>query len=160
MPNQAPLVIGDEPYPQYSVTDREFIKLGLTISQGHIYTLDAAGRMIVPVSASGVADLTLGAIQAKADVTVAPIAEDTDEVQVLAGRSRILLLAPAGLVPKQKVDLASSGSTTDADKCKAAASPEGDGFLGRIFEIYTKGTDGVKKQVTANDDLVVIDLEA
>ena len=158
MPDQAPLNIGDVPYPNYSVTDSQYIKNGLAITKGHIFTQDAAGRLIIPISTSGVADLTKGAFQAKADV-VAPTAEDTDKVQVLKQRSRIILLAPAGLVDGQEVELASSGSTTDPDKVKAAASPRTNGYLGRIFEIYTKGTDGVRKQVTADDDLVVVDLE-
>ena len=158
MPDQAPLSIGDVPYPNYSVTDSQYIKNALAITKGNIHTLDAAGRLIVPVSTTGVADLTKGAFQAKADA-VAPTAEDTDKVQVLKQRSRILLLAPAGLVDGQEVELASTGSTTDPDKCKAAASPRTKGYLGKIFEIYSKGTDGVRKQVTADDDLVVIDLE-
>lgn len=159
MPNETPLTIGDEPYPNYSVTDREYIKQSLAIIKGNIYTLDTAGRMIVPPASTGAANLSRGAIQAKADA-LAPAAEDTDEVQVLKRGSRILLLAPAGLVPNQEVELAASGSTPDPDKCKASVSPHGLGYLGRIFEIYTKGTDGAKKQVTADDDLVVIDLEA
>lgn len=159
MPVESPLVIGDEPYPELSETDRNVIKNALAITKGHIYTPDAEGRLIVPLSTSGVADLTRGAMQAKVSAT-APSAEDTDLVQVLKARSRILLKADASLVPGQEVELKSSSSTTTADKCMAAVSPRTKGYLGRIFEIYTKGTDGVKKQKTSDGDLVVIDLEA
>lgn len=158
MPNQVPLNIGSVPYPQYSFVRTDVIKISVAITKGNIYTLDAEGRLIVPVSTSSVADLTKGAFQALADVT-APAAEDTDKVQGMIGGSYIVLKAPANLVVGQEVELGSSSSTTDQDKCKASASPRTKGFLGRIKEIYTKGTDGAIKQKTADDDLVIIELE-
>lgn len=158
MPNQTPLGIGDEPYPNYNVTDSEFIKDALAISKGFIYTLDAAGRLIVPITTTSVADLTRGAFQAKV-AAVAPSAEDTDEVQVLKQRSRIILKLPASLVPGEEVELKAVTSTTTQDKVQKAIAPRNKGYLGRIFEIYSEGADGAKKQVSADNDLGVIDLE-
>ena len=158
MPNQTPLLIGDEPYPNYNVTDREIIKDALAITKGFIYTPDAEGRLIVPITTSSVADLTRGAVQAKVDAS-APTAEDTDEVQIFKVRSRIILKAPAGLVKNEEVELKAVTSTTTQDKVQKAIAPRNKGYLGRIFEIYTEGTDGAVKQKTADNDLVVIDLE-
>lgn len=158
MPSETPLTIGDVPYPQYSRVTSEFIKNALAITKGFIYTKDSAGRLIVPITTSSVADLTLGIYQAMADAT-APSAEDTDQVQCLNPGSRIILKADASLVVGQSVDLKAVTSTTTQDKVMAGVSPDGKGHLGRIFEIYTKGTDGVKKQVTADNDLVVVEVE-
>lgn len=157
MPIESPLTIGDVPYPQYAVVLTKIIKNALAITKGHIYTPDAEGRLLVPVSTTSVADLTRGAFQAMADAA-APSAEDTDSVQCLTKRSRIILKANANLVVGQEVDLKSSNSTTTADKCMAAVSPHGKGYLGKIMEIYTKGTDGAIKPKTADNDLVIIDL--
>jgi len=156
MPNVLPLSIGDLPYPNRSVVDTEIIKNALAIAKGKIYTLDAAGRLIAPVTTSSVADLTKGKVQALDDAT-APTAEDTDSVQVAKVGSRIILKADPNLVPGQDVDLKAVTSTTTADKCMAAVSPHGKGYLGKIFEIYSEGTDQARKQVTADGDLVVID---
>jgi hypothetical protein len=111
MPVESPLTIGDVPYPQYAVVLTKIIKDALAITKGRIYTPDAEGRLIVPVSTTGVADLTKGAFQAMADAP-APSAEDTDSVQCLAQKSRIILKADANLVVGQEVELKSSGSTT------------------------------------------------
>jgi hypothetical protein len=159
MPNTTPLGIGDVPYDQHSTTKTNVIKQSVAITKGYIYTPDGEGRLIVPVSTTSVADLTKGIFQARESVT-APSAEDADKVQGLVPKSRIILKGAANLVEGQEVELSSSGSTTTQDKCMAAASPRTKGFLGRIFEIYTKNTDGTNKQKTADNDLVVIELEA
>ena len=158
MPVETPLVPGDVPYPQYSVTDSEFVKQAVAIVKGEIYTIDAAGRLIAVTGTGAVADLSAGAVQAR-DALAAPAAEDTDEVQVLKRRSRILMKADANLVPGNLVNLKCVGGTVTPDKVQAAASPKDDGYLGTIYGIYTLGTNGAKKQVTADDDLVEVDLE-
>lgn len=159
MPAESPLGIGDIPYSQYSRITKNFIKNGVAGTKGDIFTLDAAGRLIKPVTTTSVADLTKGARQAMATFTD-PGAEDTNDVQVLSAGSRILIKADANLVPGQEVELKAVTSTTTPDKVMAGVAPRSKGFLGRIFEIYTKGTDGAVKQVTADNDLVVVELEA
>jgi hypothetical protein len=155
----SPLGIGDKPYPQDLKVKQKYITLGLAISKGLIYTSDVNGRLIVPISTTGVADLSLGIFQA-ADVAPAPVANDTDTVQTFTNKSRIILKAPAGLVEGQDVELSSSGSVTTQDTCMAAVFPRTKGFLGRIFEIYTKNTNGSIKEITALNDLVVIEVGA
>lgn len=159
MPVETPLVPGDIPFPQYATVDSEFLKISVAAVKGNVMTLDAAGRLIAVVGSVAIADLSRGAFQAM-DALAAPAAEDTDEVQVLKQRSRIILKAPVNLSPGDEVELACAAGVVDPDKCQlAAVAGRTDGYLGRIFQIYTLGTDGVKKQFTADDDLVIIDLE-
>lgn len=148
--------IGDLVYPQYAEVSSHFIKNALAITKGNIYTKDANGRLIVPVSTSGVADLTKGIYQAAASAS-APSAEDTDRVQCYEPGSYILIKADANLVEGQEVELKSSGVTTTADKVMAAVSPHTKGFIGTIKEIYALKADGItRKQVTADNDLVIV----
>lgn len=159
MPKESPLGIGDVPYPQYSRVSSHVIKQAVAIIKGNIYTKDAEGRLIVPVTTTGVSDLTKGVFQAMADAS-APSAEDTDSVQCLGAGSRIIITGAADLVVGQEVELNNDGTaTTDPDKVKAATAPRNKGFIGRISEIYTKGTDGAIKQKTADNDLVVVEVE-
>jgi len=158
MPVQVPLVVGDNPYPQHAYVDREFIKNAVAVTKGNIMTLDAAGRLIAVVGAVAIADLTRGAMQALVTVA-APTAEDTDEVQVLKQRSRIILKANVNLSPGDGVELLTVAGTVTPDKVALSVSPRSNGYLGKIFQILTQGVDGVKKQFTADNDLVIVDLE-
>ncbi|MBL4817999.1 MAG: hypothetical protein JKY15_02030 [Deltaproteobacteria bacterium] len=157
MPSVQPLGIGDLPYDQFQNIDTEIIKDALAITKGKIYTPDAQGRLIAPITTTSVADLSRGIMQAISDAP-APIAEDTDKVQVAKVGSRIILKADASLTVGQAVDLKAVTATTTADKVMAGVSPNGKGHLGRIFEIYSEGTDQAEKKVTADGDLVVIDV--
>ena len=160
MPVETPQVPGDIPFPQYSVTDSEFLKNAVPSTKGNIMTLDAAGRLIAVVGAVAIADLTRGGMQATV-TRVAPTAEDTDEIQLLKQRSRIILKADVNLSPGDEVELKCVAGVVTPDKVQlAAVAGRTDGYLGRIFQVYTLGTDGVKKQFTADDDLVIVDLEA
>jgi len=159
MPVETPLVPGDIPFPQYSTTDSEFLKNAVPSTKGEIMTLDAAGRLIAVVGAGVIADLRRGAFQAQV-TRVAPTAEDTDEIQVLKQRSRIVLKANVNLSPGDAVEPLTVGGVVTPDKVQVApAGTHTQGFLGRIFQIYTLGTDGIKKQFTADDDLVIVDME-
>lgn len=157
MPNQQPLTIGDIPYPQYlRMTTPGPIKESVAITKGYIYTPDAEGRLIVPVSTSGVADLSNGAFQA-ADNAPAPADEDTDHVQCLSPGSRIIMVATEGLTVGSEVELESSGSTTTQNGVMAATYPRSKGFLGKIFEILPPTTGGAPVQVTTGGELVVVE---
>jgi len=159
MPVETPLVPGDNGWPQYNVTDSEFIKNAVLPVKGSIMTLDAAGRLIAVVGAAAIADLTRGAFQPVDAPDAAPTAEDTDEVQVFKQRSRILLKANVNLSPGDRVELLTVGGVVTPDKVAASASPMTDGYIGHIFQIYTLGTDGIKKQFSADNDLVWVDVE-
>lgn len=160
MPVETPLVPGDNGWPQYNVTDSEFIKDAVLPVKGSIMTLDAAGRLIAVVGAAAIADLSRGAFQPQDAPDAAPSAEDTDEVQVFKQRSRILLKANVNLSPGDEVELKCAAGVVTPDKVQlGAVAARTDGYLGRIFQIYTLGTDGIKKQFTADDDLVWVDLE-
>ena len=159
MPVETPQVPGDIPFPQYSVTDSEFLKNAVPSTKGEIMTLDAAGRLIAVTGAVAIADLTRGAMQATV-TRVAPTAEDTDEIQVLKHVSRIILKANINLSPGDPVELLTVAGVVTPDKVALSVSPRSDGYLGKIFQVYTLGTNGVKKQFTADDDLVIVTLEA
>jgi len=161
MPNSTPLTLGDVVMPNRISVRSLFIKAnGPTITKGLIYTADANGRLIVPVAASSIADLTGGVFQAMETPANATTVEDTDSVQVLQPQSRILLKAQSTLSVGDEVELYCSGATTPVqDTCVAATQPKTKGYLGRITQIYTQ-SGGVDKKVTATNDLVVVDLGA
>lgn len=158
MPVQTPLAPGDPPFHQYLRVDSEFLKNAVPSTKGNIMTLDAAGRLIAVTGAAAIADLTRGAFQAMV-TRAAPTAEDTDEIQVIKQGSRIILKANVNLSPGDRVELKCVAGVVTPDKVQLAASPQTDGYIGKIFQVYTLGTDGVKKQFTADDDLVIVDLE-
>lgn len=159
MPVETPLVAGDIPFPQYAVVDSEFIKNAVAVTKGHIMTLDAAGRLIAVTGAAAIAALNRGAMQVMA-TRAAPTAEDTDEVQVLKRGSRIIMKADVNLSPGDRVELKCVTGTVTPDKVQLAPTgAKTQGYLGTIFQVYTLGTDGAKKQFTADDDLVIVELE-
>lgn len=149
MANLNPLVTGDVPYPQYSVTVTQEIDAGVTILKGVIYTKNAAGELVVSTG-----DLKRGIYQARETPFVNVPALAGDEVQVLAPRSRILMVDSAGgLVEGDLVD-----NTTNTDQVVVAAVSTAINFIGRVFEIYTKDeTTGSKKKVALADDLVIVE---
>lgn len=146
MPNFTPLEPGDIPYPQYSVTTTEEIAVGVTILKGVIYTKNATGELIVATS-----DFANGLFQAVATPVVAPaLAGDT--VQVLGPRTRMMFTTQsAGLVTGDDV-IAVLDSTDVVFGVKTSAL-----YLGKIFEIYSVGADGIKKKVTEIGDKIVVE---
>ncbi len=148
MPNLNPLVTGDVPYPQYSVTVTQEIDAGVTILKGVIYTKNTDGELVV----SG-GDLTKGIYQARETPTVNVPALAGDAVQVLSPRSRILMVdSVGGLVEGDLVD-----NTTDTDEVTAATTTIANSFVGRVFEVYTKDAQGTKKKVASAGDLVIVE---
>jgi len=144
MPNLNPLLPGDTPYPQYSVTITQKTT-AIQITKGVLYTKDAAGRLIVPTTT-----LETGLFQSK--VTPSAVSAVDDGVQVLAPRSRILLQdIVGGLVEGDDVLL-----TVGTDQCVTGAKTSLL-YIGKVIEIYTKDTNGNKKQVTAANDYVIVD---
>lgn len=148
MPNLNPLVTGDVPFPQYSVTTTQQIKAGVTITKGVIYTKDAFGELVVSTG-----NLTKGIFQARETPTVNVPALQGDEVQVLGPRSRMLLLDTVGnLVEGDNVD-----NPTNTDRANVALVTTGTNYIGRVFEIYTKDANGTKKILSEIGDLVVVE---
>lgn len=128
----------------------------IPITFGLIYTTDTAGRLIVPVAASSSAILTKGVLQAQATTFDG---DGNTRVQVATPPSRIILKADAGLKKNDMVQLFTpTPTTTNQEKVKAGSVIYDTGHLGRIFEIETHNADGSVKEVTIDNDLVVIDL--
>ena len=146
MPDLNPMVSGDVPYPQYSVTTTEEIEDGVTISKGVVYTKNAAGNLIV-VTAS-VAD---GFFQAKATPETVP-AVTGDKVQVLGPRTRMIFTTQAaGLAVGNDVIIVPDTTNVIAG---AKTSPL---YVGKIFEIYTRNSDSTKKKLTEVGDRVIVE---
>ena len=148
MPNINPKTIGDITYSQepfWRVTTLP-IKISVPVVKGKLMTIDAAGRLIAITGTT----VTNGIFQPLADV-VAPTAEDTDFVQVVTMGSRILQKAPSGVTVGNPVNItASHDKIIKGGRADLAR-------LGTVFEIYTRDTNSTKKQVTADDDLVIIE---
>jgi len=141
-----PMVPGDVPYPQYSVTTTEEIFAGVTIVKGVIYTKNATGELIV---ATG--DFNDGLFQAKAAPEIVPaVAGDT--VQVLGPRTRMIFTTTeAGLIVGE--DVIAVANTTGV----IGGLESSDLYLGKIFEIYTRNTDSTRKKITDVGDRVVVE---
>lgn len=150
-----PHELGDAVYPQYLTVGHQKIKTGVEIIKGNIYTVDDDGLIINPTATSGIADLSKGIHQAMVSVLASD--DSTSTAQFIEVRSRVLLKGTVGLVKGQIVQLAASDVTVTADKCQNTAVSSVKGYLGRIFEIYTKdGND--EKTVTVDNDYVIIDM--
>lgn len=147
MPNLNPLETGDVPYPQYSVTTTQTIDDGEVITKGIIYTKDSLGDLIEVIGT-----LAKGIYQSRVTPTVNIPALEGDTVQVLGPRSRILMVDSAGgLVEGEDVN-----NTPNTDEVVTGAKAS-DLYLGKVFEVYTKDTQGTKKKVAAAGDLVIIE---
>ena len=147
MPVLNPMVAGDVPYPQYSVTTTEPISDTLVILKGVVYTKDAAGRLIVVTTT-----LDNGLYQAKATPLAAAVVANNDEVQCLGPRTRMIFDdTVGGLVPGEDV-IAVANTTNVVTGAKTSAL-----YLGKVFEIYTRNTDSTKKIVSVATDKVVVE---
>ena len=147
MPILNPMVAGDVPYPQYSVTTTENISNTLVILKGVVYTKDAAGRLIVVTTT-----FDNGLYQAKATPVAAAIVANDDKVQALGPRTRMIFDdTVGGLVPGEDV-IAVANTTNVITGAKTSAL-----YLGKVFEIYTRNTDSTKKIVSAANDKVVVE---
>ena len=147
MPILNPMVAGDVPYPQYSVTTTEPISDQLVILKGVVYTKDAAGLLIVVA-----ATLDNGIYQAKATPLLPAVLADGDEVQTLGPRTRMIFDdAVGGLVPGEDVIVV-------ADTTNIVTGPKTSAlYIGKVFEIYTRNTDSTKKIVSVSGDKIVVE---
>lgn len=141
-----PMVPGDVPYPQYSVTTTEEINATVTILKGVIYTKNAAGNLVVAGT-----DLSNGIFQAAATPEIAP-AVDGDEVQVLGPRTRMIFDDTVGSLVVGEDVITSPNTTNVVSGAKTATN-----YIGKVFEIYTRNTDSTKKKVTVSGDKVIVE---
>ncbi len=147
MPNLNPLVPGDVPYPQYSVTTTKPISAALQILKGRLYHPDASGDLVAPVGS-----LNAGIFQARETPDAQSGAAGEDSVQVLSPRSRMIFTTQTVglLVGQDVIYVVASTDVTNGSKSS-------DLHVGRIFEIYTKDADGNDKKITEMGDSVVVE---
>lgn len=142
-----PMVPGDVPYPQYSVTTTEPISDTLQITKGIVYTKDAAGRLIVVAGT-----LDNGIFQAKATPLLPAVVADNDSVQCLGPRTRMIFTDAVGsLVPGEDV-LVVANTPNIVTGVKSSGL-----YIGKVFEIYTRNTDSSKKIVSESGDRVIVE---
>ena len=142
-----PMVAGDVPYPQYSVTITRPISDTLQITKGIVYTSDAAGRLIVVTTT-----LENGIFQAKATPLLPAVVANDDAVQVLTPRTRMIFDdAVGGLVPGEDV-LVVANTTNIVTGLKSSIL-----YIGKVFEIYTRNTDSTRKLVSVVDDKIIVE---
>lgn len=142
-----PMVPGDVPFPQYSVTTTEDISAALQINKGELYQPDAAGNLI-EVAAS----LADGFFQAKATpVGVSGLAGE-DSVQVLGPRTRMIFTTTEANLSKGNDVIYVVGGTNVVGGVKTSVL-----YVGKIFEIYTRNADSTEKKLTEVGDRVVVE---
>lgn len=147
MPNLNPMVAGDVPFDQYSVTITEPISDTLQIIKGRVYTKDAAGRLIVVTTT-----LDQGIFQAKATPLLPAVVANDDKVQVLSPRTRMIFDdAVGGLVTGEDV-IVVANTTNIVTGAKTSAL-----YIGKVFEIYTRNTDSTRKIVSVSGDKIVVE---
>lgn len=147
MPILNPMVPGDVPYPQYSVTTTEEIEAGITIVKGRIFTKNGTTGELIAVTT----EFVHGLFQAKATPEVVP-AVAGDKVQVLGPRTRMIFDADSTplVVGEDVVFIASTERVTSGAKTDAL-------YIGKVFEIYTRNPDGTRKKVAQVNDRVVVE---
>ena len=139
-----PMVAGDVPYPQYSVTTSPNTT-AIQYTKGRVYTKDAAGRLIIVA-----ATLDNGIYQARATPTAVSAVDD--ELQCLGPRTRMIFDDTVGsLVPGEDVIVVANTSNVVTGAKTSAL------YIGKVFEIYTRNTDSSKKIVSAANDKVVVE---
>jgi len=147
MANLNPMVAGDVPYPQYSVTTTEPISDTLVILKGVVYTKDAAGRLIVVTTT-----LEKGIFQAKATPLLPAVVANDDKVQVLGPRTRMIFNdTVGGLVAGEDV-IVVANTTNIISGLKSSIL-----YIGKVFEIYTRNTDSSKKIFSESGDQVIVE---
>ncbi len=146
MPVLNPMVAGDMPYPQYSVTVTEQISDTLVILKGVVYT-KAAGRLIVVTTT-----LSKGIFQAKATPLAAAVVANEDAVQCLTPRTRMIFDDAVGglVVGEDVIVVANTTNVVTGSKTSAL-------YIGKVFEIYTRNTDATRKIVSVATDKVVVE---
>jgi len=142
-----PMVPGDVPYPQYSVTTTEDISAALQIDKGRLYQPDASGDLIAV--ASSLAD---GFFQAKSTPIAVSGAAGEDSVQVLGPRTRMIFTTTEAGLSKGNDVIYVVGGTVVVGGAKTSIL-----YVGKIFEVYTKNADSTKKKLTEVGDRVVVE---
>lgn len=153
---------GDDVYEQFTL--RKTFELAATVAgvKGNLFTMNAAGRLVAITASGGVVDLSNGVFQAAAPRAARATIDTGDSGPTVQAHMRggwILIKGAASLLPGMRVVPSASGATVDDAKVmKAPASTDPLNILGTIYEIITKGTTDQFKLVSADNDLVVVQL--
>jgi len=146
-----PMVPGDVPYPQYSVTETLELGAGGIFVKGQIHTLNATGHLTTTTPTT----FALGLYQNAADFDNTGFATGDNSLQVLSPRTRIIVIAEDA-TPVIGSDVIFDNNDTDGAHVVAGLKSN-ILHIGRVFEIYTRNADGTRKRVPAADDRIVVE---
>lgn len=146
-----PMVPGDVPYPQYSVTQTLELAGGDTFVKGALYLPDTNGRLVD--GAPG--NLDNGLYQATADADNTAASDGENSLQILSPRTRMLFIADDDdLVVGSDVIFTTNESDGAHVDIGAKTSVL---YVGKVFEIYTRNSDSSRKYVSSTGDRVVVE---
>ena len=146
-----PMVPGDVPYPQYSVTQTLELAGGDIFVKGALYSPNGNGRL-VDGDPSNFDD---GLYQSAADADNSLASDGENSLQVLSPRTRMLFIADdADLVVGS--DVIFTTNETDGAHIDIGAKTS-ILYVGKVFEIYTRNSDSTRKYVSATGDRVIVE---
>ena len=146
-----PMVPGDVPYPQYSVTQTLELAGGDTFVKGALYVPDGNGRLVD----GDPSNFDNGLYQAAADADNSLASDGENSLQVLSPRTRMLFIADdADLVVGS--DVIFTTNETDGAHIDIGAKTS-ILYVGKVFEIYTRNSDSTRKYVSATGDRVIVE---
>jgi len=147
MPDFNPANPGDIVYPKYAVVTTQSVLLG-TFTKGNLYEADISTGNVDPATPTTFKD---GFLQAMDTPDPQPTVNGADSIQFLGPRTRMMFIAPAGLVVGQDVKYVSGTGIVAGLKTDAL-------YIGKIFEIYNLQADNITpKYITALNDKVIVE---
>ena len=159
MPNINPKEPGDNFYPKYAVPETPPVS-AIQIVKGRLYTKGGsvpAGNQLIAVTATGFQN---GIYQASEAIDTAGTAGQHN-MQCWTTRSRIGLIAKTANMHSGQViqyDIAEHKVEPWAPTANGVTANQANLVCGRIYKIYSQTDITVEKDVTAVDDVVIVDL--
>jgi len=151
MPDLNPMVAGDVPYPQYSVTETLELEANGTFVKGTLLSLEGTGRLDVSTPTT----FAKGLYQLAADFDNSGATAGENSIQVLSPRTRIIVIA-ADVTPVIGADVIFNANVAEGANVVAGLKTSVL-YIGKVFEIYTRNSDGTRKRVPAIGDRIVVE---
>jgi len=145
-----PMVPGDVPYPQYSVTQTLPV-VATTFVKGTLLGVNVNGQL----NAIEPSNLNKGLFQATADFDNTGADPGENSLQVLSPRTRMIFIADDNdLVVGSDVVFTVNDTDGAHIDIGSKTSPK---YVGKVFEIYTRNADSTRKTVAATGDRVIVE---
>ena len=158
----SPRETGDDIYEQYTIKKTYELATDVSAVKGNLYTFGAGGRLVNLQSSSNLVTLASGVVQATAKVASKTLVtgEAQPTIQCHVGGSWVILKAAAAdMTPQMRVVVSATGSTVKPQHVAQLGTTTAFAYvLGTIHEILAFDSNEKQKQVTAIDDLVVVQM--